>query len=65
MTHAQRDRIQRWVSLPHPPEKIWAGIGGFGGMAGWHPGRARTEGAEVWAAARRPVARSFWTPSRS
>ena len=37
MTQAIRDRIQRWVSLPHPPEKIWAEIGGFGDMAAWHP----------------------------
>ncbi len=43
MTHALRDRIQRWVSLPHPPEKIWAEIGGFGGLADWHPGVAGTE----------------------
>ena len=47
MTHAQRDRIQRWVSLPHPPEKIWAEIGGFGAMAGWHPGIASTEVVEI------------------
>jgi hypothetical protein len=45
MTQAIRDRIQRWVSLPHPPEKIWAEIGGFGDMAAWHPG---IESAEVF-----------------
>jgi len=44
MTDVLRDRIQRWVSLPHPPEKIWAEIGGFGAMADWHPGIA---GAKV------------------
>jgi hypothetical protein len=45
MTQAIRDRIQRWVSLPHPPEKVWAEIGGFGDMAAWHPG---IESAEVF-----------------
>ena len=43
MTHAIRDRIQRWVSLPHPPAKIWTEIGSFGGPADWHPGIASTE----------------------
>ncbi len=47
MTHAQRDRIQRWVSLPHPPEKIWAEIGGFGGMADWHPGITKAEVVDI------------------
>jgi hypothetical protein len=45
MTHAIRDRIQRWVSLPQPPEKVWAEIGGFGDIAEWHPG---IESAEVF-----------------
>jgi hypothetical protein len=43
MPHAVRDRIQRWVSLPHPPEKIWAEIGGFGDIAAWHPGIESTQ----------------------
>jgi len=47
MTHALRDRIQRWVSLPHPPEKIWAEIGGFGAMADWHPGISSTEVVDI------------------
>jgi hypothetical protein len=37
MHNAIRDRVQRWVSLPEPPEKVWAEIGGFGDIAGWHP----------------------------
>jgi len=45
MTNAIRDRIQRWVSLPHPPEKVWAEIGGFGDIAAWHPG---IESAQVF-----------------
>ena len=45
MTHAIRDRIQRWVSLPQPPEKVWAEIGGFGDIAAWQPG---IESAEVF-----------------
>lgn len=47
MTHVIRDRIQRWVSLPHPPEKIWAEIGGFSSLADWHPGVASTEVVEI------------------
>ena len=47
MTHALRDRIQRWVSLPNPPEKIWAEIGGFGGMADWPPGVVSTAGVDI------------------
>ena len=47
MNHAIRDRIQRWVSLPHPPEKIWAEIGDFGGMDDWHPGIASTEVVDI------------------
>ena len=45
MTEAIRDRIQRWVSLPQPPEKVWAEIGGFGDISAWHPG---IESAEVF-----------------
>jgi hypothetical protein len=44
MTHAIRDRIQRWVSLPHEPDSVWAEIGGFGDVADWHP---RVTGCEV------------------
>lgn len=45
MTQAIRDRIQRWVSLPLPPEKVWAEVGGFGDIAAWHP---RIVSAEVF-----------------
>jgi hypothetical protein len=37
MTHPLRDRIQRVLSLPLPPEKVWAEIGDFGSIAAWHP----------------------------
>jgi hypothetical protein len=47
MTHAIRDRIQRWVSLPVPPEKVWAEIGGFGDIAAWHPGIDSAELVEI------------------
>ena len=47
MTHAIRDRIQRWVSLPRSTEDVWAEIGGFGGLADWHPGVASTEVVEI------------------
>ena len=47
MTHALRDRIQRWVSLPHPPDGIWAEIGGFGAMADWHPGIVSAEVVDI------------------
>ncbi len=47
MTDPIRDRIQRWVSLPHPPEKIWAEIGGFGALADWHPAVKSTEVFEI------------------
>ncbi len=47
MTHALRDRIQRWVSLPSLPEKIWAEIGDFGAMADWHPGITKTEVVDI------------------
>ena len=47
MTHATRDRIQRWVSLPKPPETVWAQIGGFGDIAAWHPGIDSAEVVEI------------------
>ncbi len=37
MTEPIRDRIQLWVSLPRPPEEVWAEIGGFNAIAEWHP----------------------------
>lgn len=46
-SHETRDRIQRWVSLPHPPDKIWAAHGGFGDLADWHPGVESTELVEI------------------
>ncbi|HSF95809.1 MAG TPA: SRPBCC family protein [Thermohalobaculum sp.] len=47
MTHAVRDRIQRWVLLPQPPEKVWAEIGGFGDVADWHPDVTAAEVFEI------------------
>lgn len=47
MTHAVRDRIQRWVSLPQPPEAVWAAIGGFGTIAEWHPDVVSAEVVEI------------------
>ena len=47
MTEPSRDRIQRWVSLPHPPEKIWAEIGGFGAIVDWHPDVSSAEVFEI------------------
>jgi len=47
MTHAARDRIQRWVSLPCAPEKVWAEIGGFGDIASWHPGVTASETFDI------------------
>jgi hypothetical protein len=47
MSHANRDRIQRWVSLPEVPDKIWADIGGFGDLATWHPGVDSVEVFEI------------------
>ena len=47
MTHSHRDRIQRWVSLPLPPEKVWAEIGGFGAIAEWHPDVSSSEVFEI------------------
>jgi hypothetical protein len=47
MTDAIRDRIQRWVSLPKPPEMVWAQIGGFGDIADWHPGVDNAEVVEI------------------
>ena len=47
MTHAIRDRIQRWVSLPVAPEKVWAEIGGFGAIAEWHPDVTSAEMVEI------------------
>lgn len=31
------DRVQRMVALSAPVEEVWAAIGGFGGIANWHP----------------------------
>ena len=47
MTHPIRDRIQRVMSLPHPPEKVWVEIGGFGDIAAWHPRVAKAEVIEI------------------
>jgi hypothetical protein len=47
MSHAIRDRIQRWVSLPDSPDKIWAEVGGFGDIAAWHPGVVSSEVFEI------------------
>ncbi len=47
MPHTVRDRIQRWVLLPTPPEKVWAEIGGFGAIADWHPGVTSAEVVEI------------------
>jgi hypothetical protein len=55
MTHVVRDRIQRWVSLPVAPEKVWAEIGGFGAIAGWHPDVVSAEVVEIEGAVHRHV----------
>jgi len=47
MTHAVRDRIQRWVSLPRPVDEVWAEIGSFGAIAGWHPDVRSAEVFEI------------------
>ena len=47
MTHAVRDRIQRWVSLPRPVDEVWAVIGGFGTIADWHPDVRSAEVFEI------------------
>lgn len=47
MTEPTRDRIQLWVSLPRPPEEVWAEIGGFGAIADWHPEVVSAELAKI------------------
>jgi len=47
MTHPLHDRIQRFLSLPLPPEKVWAEIGDFGSIAAWHPLVAQAEVFEI------------------
>lgn len=47
MTEPSRDRIQLWVSLPRPPEEVWAGIGDFAAIADWHPEVAAAELVEL------------------
>ena len=47
MEEPSRDRVQRMVSLPHPPDVIWAAIGGFGALADWHPSVAEVEEVEL------------------
>jgi hypothetical protein len=47
MSHAVRDRIQRWVKLPKPVAEVWAAIGGFGSIAEWHPDVTSVEVFEI------------------
>ena len=45
--HQNHDRLRRTVSLPQPPEKVWAEISGFGQTADWHPLIASVELVEI------------------
>lgn len=48
MSHRDaRDRIQRWVKLPRPVDEVWAVIGDFGSIAGWHPDVTSAEVFEI------------------
>ena len=47
MPEPTRDRIQLWVSLPRPPDEVWAEIGGFGAIAEWHPEVRSAEVVEI------------------
>ncbi|HUF86044.1 MAG TPA: SRPBCC family protein [Thermohalobaculum sp.] len=47
MTEPSRNRLQLWVSLPHPPEAVWAAIGDFAGIARWHPEIVSAELVEI------------------
>ncbi|MFV0474031.1 MAG: SRPBCC family protein [Pikeienuella sp.] len=41
------DRVQRMVRLAAPAEEVWAEIGGFLSIAGWHPLIVKAEPAEI------------------
>jgi hypothetical protein len=41
------DQVRRMVSLPAAPEAVWSEIGGFAGIADWHPLIGRAELTEI------------------
>lgn len=41
------DQIRRMVSLPAEPDAVWSVIGGFAGIADWHPLIAGVELTEI------------------
>lgn len=47
MSENEHDRLQRWVNLPRPADEVWARIGGFGGIADWHPWVDRVELVDI------------------
>ncbi|QIE56118.1 SRPBCC family protein [Pikeienuella piscinae] len=44
---ADHDRVQRMVELAADRDVVWAEIGGFGAIAGWHPLIASVELTEI------------------
>ena len=47
MSSNEHDRLQRWVRLPGPADRVWAEIGGFAAISGWHPWIESTELVEI------------------
>ena len=47
MSAEDHDRLQRWVRLSVPPDRVWREIGGFGQVSEWHPWVESTELVEI------------------
>lgn len=47
MTDTAHDRVTRMVRLSAAPEAVWREIGGFGGIAEWHPHFVASELSEI------------------
>ena len=47
MTEQHTDRVERWVDISAPAEKVWAEVGDFAAIADWHPAVDKCEIVEI------------------
>ena len=45
--HRKTDRVERWIDLDVPAERVWALIGDFLAFGDWYPGTEKVEKAEI------------------